>query len=326
MSRTLAALLRAAMASLSALCLAAVEPAQAQHYPSKTITVVVGFAPGGFIDTISRLVGQKLSERLGQPVVIENRAGAGGNLAHRVVAAAAPDGYTILAATASIAINESLYKNRGYAATDFTTVAISASTPEIIVTHPNGPKSLQEMLESAKVKPVNYGTAGAGSASYIVTEYFFRMLAKVPAQHVPFQGGGPLVNAAIAHHVDLAAAAMAGGFVPHVQAGSLRGLAIASDKRVAVVKDVPTYAEGGYPGFTASSFAGFFAPAKTPPEILNRLNTAINEIMKEPDVLAKLVPVGFEPIYGSAAESDALFRAEIAKWRQMVEGIGLQIN
>jgi tripartite-type tricarboxylate transporter receptor subunit TctC len=319
-------LLCAAVAAVLAVFCGHAGPAQAQQYPSKTITIVVGFAPGGFIDTISRLVGQKLSDRLGQPVVVENRSGAGGNLAHRVVAAAAPDGHTILAATASIAINESLYKNRGYVATDFTTIAISASTPEIIVTHPNGPKSLKEMLESAKVKPVNYGTAGAGSASYIVTEYFFRMLAKVPAQHVPFQGGGPLVNAAIAHHVDLAAAAMAGGFVPHVQAGSLRGLAIASDKRVAVVKDVPTYAESGYPGFTASSFAGFFAPAKTPPEVVNKLNTAINEIMKEPDVLARLVPVGFEPIYGSAPESDALFRAEIEKWRQMVEGIGLQIN
>jgi tripartite-type tricarboxylate transporter receptor subunit TctC len=307
------------------LALGCPQSALAQQYPSKTITIVVGFAPGGFIDTISRLVGQKLSERLGQPVVVENRAGAGGNLAHRIVAAAVPDGHTILAATTSIAINESLYKNRGYSAGDFVTLAISASTAEIIVSHPDGPKTLKEMLEAAKTKPVNYGTAGAGSASYIVTEYFFQKLAKVPAQHVPFQGGGPLVNAALAHHIDLAAAAMAGGFVPHVQAGTLRGLAIARDQRMAVVADVPTYAEAGYP-LSASSWAGFFAPAKTPPEVVAKLNAAMNDIMKEPDVLAKLVPIGFEPINGSPAQADAMFRSEIEKWRQMVEGIGLQIN
>jgi tripartite-type tricarboxylate transporter receptor subunit TctC len=316
---------RALIAAALVVALGPFQPAHAQQYPAKTVTIVVGFAPGGFIDTISRLVGQKLSERLGQPVVVENRAGAGGNLAHRIAAAAAPDGHTILAATTSIAINESLYKTRGYTAGDFTTLAISASTAEIIVSHPDGAKTLKEMLQGVKTKPINYGTAGAGSASYIVTEYFFRNLAKVPAQHVPFQGGGPLVNAALAHHVDLAAAAMAGGFVPHVQAGTLRGLAIARDKRMQVVADVPTYAEAGYP-LSASSWAGFFAPAKTPPEVIAKLNAAMNDIMKEPDVLAKLVPIGFEPIYGSPAQADAMFRSEIEKWRQMVEAIGLQIN
>jgi tripartite-type tricarboxylate transporter receptor subunit TctC len=318
-------LIWAGLATALALSLGPVQSVHAQQFPSKNITIVVGFAPGGFIDTIARLVGQKLSERLGQPVVVENRAGAGGNLAHRIVAAAVPDGHTVLAATTSIAINETLYKNRGYTAGDFVTLAISASTAEIIVSHPDGAKTLQDMLAGAKTRPVNYGTAGAGSASYIVTEYFFRNLAKVPAQHVPFQGGGPLVNAALAHHVDLAAAAMAGGFVPHVQAGSLRGLAIARDKRMAVVADVPTYAEAGYP-LSASSWAGFFAPARTPPDAVAKLNAAMDDIMKEPDVLAKLLPIGFEPIYGSPAQADAMFRSEIEKWRQMVEAIGLQIN
>lgn len=317
--------IRVGFATALAVSLTPIPSAHAQPFPSKTVTIVVGFAPGGFIDTIARLVGQKLSERLGQPVVVENRAGAGGNLAHRIVTAAAPDGHTILAATTSIAINESLYKNRGYSAGDFTTLAISASTAEIIVSHPDGPRTLKEMLEGAKAKPVNYGTAGAGSASYIVTEYFFQKLAKVPAQHVPFQGGGPLVNAALAHHVDLAAAAMAGGFVPHVQAGTLRGLAIAREQRMPVVPNVPTYAEAGYP-LSASSWAGFWAPAKTPHDIVAKLNAAMNDIMKEPDVLAKLVPIGFEPIYGSPEQADAMFRSEIEKWRQMVEGIGLQIN
>lgn len=318
-------LIRTALAASLALTLGPLQSAHAQQYPSKTITIVVGFAAGGFVDTISRLVGQKLSERLGQSVVVENRTGAGGNLAHRIVASAAPDGHTILGASTSIAINESLYKNRGYVASDFATLAISASTPEILVGHPNGAKTLKEMVEGAKTKPVNYGTAGAGSASYIVTEYFFRNLAKVPAQHVPFQGGAPVINAAIAHHIDAAAAAMAGGFVQHVQARSLRGLAIASDKRVAMVADVPTYAEAGHP-LSASAWAGFFAPSKTPTDVVAKLNAAMNDIMKEPDVLAKLVPIGFEPIYGSPVQADAMFKSEIEKWRQMVEAIGLQIN
>ncbi len=300
--------------------------AQAQTYPTHAIKFVVSFSAGGFVDTVARIVGQKLSQRLGQPVVIENKPGAAGNIAHRFVSGAAPDGYTILATSTALAINETLYPTRGYVGTDFSPVAIVATTPEILVGNATGPASLKEVVANAKTNPTNFGTAGAGSASFIVIEYFFKELAKAQATHIPFQGGAPLLNAILGKHIELAGAAMAGGFVPQVQSGALRGLAIASDKRVAVVPDVPTYAELGYPDFTAVSWAGFFAPTGTPPAIMAMLNHEIEEIMKDPEIVSKITPAGYDPIYGTTAEADALFRKDITKWRQMIEAIGLRVE
>jgi tripartite-type tricarboxylate transporter receptor subunit TctC len=305
----------------------AMRPAAAQQYPTRPITMVVGFAPGGFIDVLARVVAQNLSERLGQPVVVENRAGAGGNIAHRLVAAAAPDGYTLLAATTSLAINETLYKNRGYSAQDFVPITISVSTPEVLANHPDRREgTLQELVRTAKDTPVNFGTAGAGSGSYIAAEYFFRILAKVPAVHVPFQGGAPVINAGLGNQIDVVAVAMAGGAVAPIRAGRLRGLAVASDHRTALLPKVPTYAEAGFPGFSATAWGGFFAPAKTDPEIVGKLNFLIDEIMKEPDVLSRLRPIGFEPIHGSPGFMDKLFQAELEKWGKMVTGIGVSIQ
>jgi tripartite-type tricarboxylate transporter receptor subunit TctC len=299
----------------------------AQQYPTRPITLVVGFAPGGFIDVLARVVAQKLSERLGQPVVVENRAGAGGNIAHRVVASAPPDGYTLLAATTSLAINETLYKSRGYSAQDFVPVSISVSTPEVLANHPDRREAtLETLVRTAKDTPINFGTAGAGSGSYIAAEYFFRIMAKVPATHVPFQGGAPAITAGIGNQIDVVAVAMAGGAVAPIRTGKLRGLGVASEQRSALLPNVPTYAEAGFPGFTASAWGGFFAPAKTDPEIVGKLNFLIDEIMKEPDVLARLRPIGFEPIHGSPSFMDKLFTAELEKWGRMVTGIGVWIQ
>jgi len=300
--------------------------ANAQGFPSKPITIVVGFAPGGFADVITRLVGQKMSERLGKPVIIENKPGAGGNIAHRAVLAAAPDGHTIVAATTSIAINESLFKNRGYTAGEFTALSISATTPEFIGNHPGGAASLKDLLAMAAQRPINFASPGAGSASYIVTEYFFRILAKVPATHIPYAGGAPAINAALANQVDMVSGALAGGFVPHVVGGRLRGLAVASEKRNPAIPDVPTYGEGGFPGFTASAWTGFFVSSKTPPEIVAALHEEVVAALKMPDVASKLAALGFEPLIESRANADARFRAEIDTWTKMVEAIGVQIN
>jgi tripartite-type tricarboxylate transporter receptor subunit TctC len=215
---------------------------------------------------------------------------------------------------------------REYEASDFATIAIAASTPEILVNNAVGPKTLKDVVALSKVKPVNFGTAGAGSASYILTEFFFRELAKGQATHIPFTGGAPALNAIVANHIDLVGAAMAGGFVPQMQSGVLRGLAVASEKRIKIVPDVPTYAECGYPELVARSWVGFFAPAKTPSGIVNTLNAAIHEIMKEPDVFSRTVPAGYDPEYGSPTEAEAMFQTDIAKWRKMVEALGLQIN
>jgi tripartite-type tricarboxylate transporter receptor subunit TctC len=326
MKATAALLRKAALVCSILIALGAFQSVYAQTYPSHVIKIVVSFSAGGFVDTVARIVGQKLSQRLGQPVVIENRPGAAGNIAHRFVAGAPADGYTILATSTALAINETLYSNRGYLGTDFTTVAIVATTPEILVNNAAGPSSLKEVVAKAKINPTNFGTAGAGSASYIVIEYFFKELAKAQATHIPYQGGAPLLNATISNHIELAGAAMAGGFVPHIHSGALRGLAIASDKRAAVVPNVPTYAELGYPGFTALSWAGFFAPINTPTAIITQLNQAIEEIMRDPDIVSKITPAGYEPIYGSTAEADAMYRKDIEKWRRMIDAIGLRIE
>lgn len=300
--------------------------ARADTYPSKTITIVVGFAPGGLIDVITRLVGQKLQDKLGQTVVVENRAGAAGNLAHRRVATAEPDGYTILGGTTSLPINETLYPKRGYTAADFTTIAIVATSPEMLSAPASGAKTLKEFVDKARTSTAQFGTAGAGSASFIVTQYFFEKLAKVPTTHIPFQGGAPAVTAALGNQIPLVATPPAAGAAAPVQGGLLRGLAIASEKRMSILPDVPTYGESGYPGFVASAWTGFFLPAKTPPEIAVKLNAAINEILKQPDVVERLKKLGFEPLSLDQKAADAMFRTEIGKWRDMVEAINLKIN
>jgi tripartite-type tricarboxylate transporter receptor subunit TctC len=304
--------------------LSAVTTTRADTYPSKTITIVVGFAPGGLIDVIARLVGQKLQGKLGQTVIVENRAGAAGNLAHRRVATAEPDGYTILGATTSLPINETLYPKRGYTADDFKAISIAATSPEMISAPPSGAKTLKEFIDNSRSSTAQFGTAGAGSASYIVTQYFFERVVKLPTTHVPFQGGAPAVTAAMGNQIPLVATPPAAGAAAPVKAGALRGLAIASDKRMAILPDVPTYGESGYPGFVASAWTGFFLPAKTPDEIADKLNVAINEILKDPDVTARLDQLGFEPLSVDQKSAETMFRMDIDKWRRMVEAINLK--
>lgn len=300
---------------------------RADTYPANRITMIVAFAPGGFTDTMARLVAQGLSERLHQSVVVENHAGAGGNIAAGLVARAAPDGYTLLATTTALAINETLFAERQFSASDLKTVAMVASSPESLATSPdNSANNLTEFLKAMNGKVINFGSAGVGTGSHIEAEYFFKFLAKVPAQHIPFQGGAPAVNAAIAGQIDMLAATLGGGPAAQMQAGKLKGLGIAADKRAAVVPNVPTYAEQGFPDFTASSWVGIFAPAKTDPQILATLNGAINETVKGQEVQAKLVALGFDPLVGSPSEVDAKFHDEVAKWGKMVKALNLSIK
>jgi tripartite-type tricarboxylate transporter receptor subunit TctC len=310
--------------------------AQAQTLPSGKITVIVAFAPGGVADTLARLIAQGLGERLHQTIVVENRGGAGGNIAASYVARSTPDGTTLLATTTAIAINETLFANKDYAASDFKTIAIAASSPEALVTGPNSrANSLTDIIKSvqgsaqdknAENKAINFAVPGVGTGSDIEAEYFFKFLAKIPVQPIPFQGGAPAINATIGNQVDLMATTLGGGAAAQVNGGKLKGLAIAANKRAAVTPNVPTYAELGYPGFTASSWVGFFAPAKTDPQILTALNAAINDIVKTPEVQTKLTDMGFDPITGSQTEAEALFAAEVKKWGDMVKALGLSIK
>ena len=301
--------------------------AGADTYPANRITMIVAFAPGGFADTMARLVAQGLSERLHQSVVVENHAGAGGNIAAGLVARAAADGYTLLATTTALAINETLFADKQFSANDLKTVAMVASSPESLATGPDNPaNNLTEFLKARNGKVINFGSAGVGTGSHIEAEYFFKFLAKVPAQHIPFQGGAPAINAAIAGQIDMLAATLGGGPAAQMQGGKLKGLGIAANKRAAVVPNVPTYAEQGFPDFTASSWVGIFAPAKTDPQILAALNGTINNTVKSQEVQTKLIALGFDPLAGSPSEADAMFHDEVAKWGKMVKALNLSIR
>jgi tripartite-type tricarboxylate transporter receptor subunit TctC len=289
----------------------------------KPVRVVVAFAPGGFADGVARLVGQKLSERLGQPVVIDNRGGAGGNIAAKLVAAAPADGYTLLVNTAAMSINVSLYKNPGYDFRDFVPVALTGSTPGLFAVHASNPaNTLQDLIRSARSKGLNYATAGVGSSSHLAGDYLFRSLAGLNATHVPFQGGGPAVAAALAQQVEVLSLSMP-PVVPHIKSGRMKGLAVSSLKRVAALPDVPTVAEGGFANFEERSWVGYFAPANTPAGVVKTLNGAVNEALGMPDVRARLDALGLEPQPISPREFSDYVGSEVAKWAKIVKATGI---
>lgn len=312
--------------ALSAVATVAAAAANAQTYPTRDITFVVAFAPGGVADTLARLVGKGLGEKLGRTVIVENRGGAGGNIAAASVARAAPDGYTLLLTTTAVAINETLRPNKGFAASDLKTVAIVASSPEAFVAAANSPAAnLAEFLKKAKGQSITFASAGVGSGSHIAAEYFFKEIAKVNAVHVPFQGGAPAIAATIGNQVDVMATTLGGGAASQIASGKLKGLGVASANRVAVTPNVPTYAEAGHP-FEASSWVGIFVPAGTSAEITTKLNAAIEEVMRDTTLRQKLAATGFDPIEGSQQQADTYFKAEVAKWGKMVKTLGLSIK
>jgi tripartite-type tricarboxylate transporter receptor subunit TctC len=301
--------------------------ASAQPYPARDMTFIVAFAPGGVADTVARLVGQGVAARVGRNVIVENRGGAGGNIAAAAVARAAPDGYTLLVTTTALAINETLRKNSGFSANDFKTVAIVASSPEALITSASNPaNNLADFIKAAHGKSINFGTAGVGSGSHIAAEYFFKEIAKISAVHVPFQGGAPAMNATIGSQIDLLATTLGGGAAAQIAGGKVKGLGVASAQRAAVVPDVPTYAEAGYPNFEAASWVGIFAPANTSPEIVVKLNATIEQVMQDPQLQQKLKSIGFDPINGSQRQAESTFRAEVEKWGKMVKALALSIN
>jgi tripartite-type tricarboxylate transporter receptor subunit TctC len=307
--------------------LLAAETSVAQTYPASKITIVVAFAPGGYADTLARLVAQDLGERLHQTIVVENRAGAGGSIAASFVAHSAPDGYTLLATTTALAINETLTANKPYSASDLKTVAVVTSSPEALLTSPANPADgLSEFVKRASGKVINFASAGVGTGSHVEAEYFFKILARAPAQHIPFQGGAPAMTATIGNQVDVLAATLSGEIAAQINNGKLKGLGIAAEKRAAVVPNVPTYAEQGFPNFTAASWVGFFAPAQTNPKILEALNLAINQIMGSEKTRTRLASLGLDPLTGSQVDADKMFYDEIKKWGDMVRALNLSIK
>jgi len=319
--RVLPALAVAALAAT----LAATAPARAQStYPNNKITFVVGFSAGGFADTMARYVGQKLADKFKQSVVIENRGGAGGNTAARVVANADPDGYTVLVTTTAISINASIYKKLDYKLDQLAIIAMPGSSPETFAVPPDRPGTLKEFVAWAKGREITYATAGVGSGSNIATEYFFKEIAKVKAAHVPFRGGSLAVQAALGGQVDEVTSSF--GTTPHIKSGKLKGLAVASEKRNPVLPEVPTFAEAGYPGFVAGSWVGFFVPAKTDKAIVEKLNAAINEVVSDQANAAYLTKIGYTLTVRSLPESQAYLKSEIEKWGKWVKTLGISIK
>jgi len=312
---------------LAALALAAAAPfgAYAQAYPAKPITVIVPFAAGGTTDILARVIGQALNKELGQSVIVDNRAGAGGNIGAQLAAKAAPDGYTLFMGTVGThAINQSLYRKMPFdPVKDFAPLTRVAMVPNLLVAHPSKPyKTVKELIAYAKANPgkVNFGSSGSGSSIHLSGE-LFNALAKVDMVHVPYKGSAPAVSDLIGGQIDIMFDNMPSA-IQHVRAGKLRPLAVTTARRAPELPEVPTIAEAGVPGYEATSWFGMFAPAGTPAPVVARLNGALVKVLADPEVKKKLAEQGAEP-YSEKPEQFAEFiRKETAKWSKVVKDSG----
>ena len=311
---------------LSALLVALAGAASAQTYPSKPVHLVVPFPSGGATDILARVIGQKLGEGLGQPVLIENKPGAGGALGSAFVAKAPPDGYTILMATTSThSIGPALQKLPYDAARDFAPVCQVANAANLLVVSPAlGLSSVRELIALAKSKPgqLNYSSSGTGTIIHLSGELFARM-AGIQMQHVPYKGtalaAADIRNGQIAMMIDNIVSA-----IPFMKSGMEKGLAVTSAKRSEVLPDLPTVAESGVPGYESVTYFGVFAPAATPPDVVTRLNTELVKIVRSPETKAKLLELGAEPVGGSPEQFAATVRNDTAKWAKVIRDAGIK--
>src|SRR3984893_1991679 len=299
----------------------------AERFPSRPIRLIVPYPPGGGTDVIGRVLGQNLQERLGQPVVIENRSGAGGTLGTALVAKAAPDGYTLLLVPTSHAINPSIYAKLPYdTERDFAPITMVASAAILMAVHPGVPAdTVRGFVDAAKAHPqtlANYGSAGAGTVFHLTGE-LFKQLTGLALQHVPYRGGGPTVTALLAGEIPLAFETML-ALQPHVRAGTLRALAITSAQRSAVMPEIPTTAESGFPQLVADNSYALFAPAGTPAMIVARLHDATVAALALPDVRERLREQGAEPVGDSSTELATYVAAEIPKWAALARQAGVK--
>jgi tripartite-type tricarboxylate transporter receptor subunit TctC len=316
---------RAALAAVLALTAGAAFAQASGSYPTHPVTLVVPYPPGGSADVLARAVGQKLGERLGQPVVVENKAGAATAIGAKAVARAPADGYTLLLGTVSSqAINPAMNKVGYDPVADFVPVAPLASIPFVFVANPAVPvSSVADVVALAKSKPgeLAYASAGPGTSNHLAGE-LFASEAKIKLLHVPYKGSAPALNDVLAGHVplmfDLQATSMA-----HIQAGKLKPLAVTTRERSSLLPNVPTMAEAGVPGFEVSAWFGLFAPAGVPQPIVERLNADVTAILKSPEMQTQLHDLGAEPELGTPAQYASFAKAEAAKWAQTVKGAGL---
>jgi tripartite-type tricarboxylate transporter receptor subunit TctC len=318
---------RISLVCLGLSALGGLGPAAAQDYPNKSIRWILGFAAGGPTDIVVRIVGQYLSEKLGQPVVIENRPGAGGNLATAAVVSAPPDGYTLLAIAHVHAINATLYKQLPYNfIRDIEPVAGMVQMPNVMEVHPSVPvKTVAEFIAYVKANPdkVNIASSGNGTSIHLSGE-LFKMMTGTTMTHVPYKGSAPMLTDLLGGQVQVTFDNLPSS-IGHIRAGKLRALAVTTLKRSDELPDVPTVAET-VPGYEASAFFGFGVPKGTPKEIVDLLNKEINLALKDPAVLAKLKELGGTPIPGSPADFGKVVADETAKWEKVVRAANLSVN
>jgi tripartite-type tricarboxylate transporter receptor subunit TctC len=299
--------------------LLAVAPAQAQTWPAKPVRIVIPFAPGGPADIIARLAGQKLSEILGQPFVVESRAGAGGNIGAAVVAKAPPDGYTMLVTTSAMAVNVSLTPNSGYdAERDFIPVVAVAKQANLVFVHPGVPaKNVAEFIAFAKGAKLSFASPGSGTTPHLTAENLFNVISRLDMTAVHFRGAGQSAGAVVAGEPLVGAGAIATP-LPFVKAGRLRALAVSSAARVAALPEVPTLAEAGFAGFEDETWVAIFLPAGSPPEAVQKINAIVNQALQGAELREKLAALAFEPVGGTQQQFAAYFKAEVAKWGKVV--------
>ena len=298
------------------------------RWPSKPIRWVVPFPPGGGADVLARTLSPKLAEALGQPVVVENRSGASGNIGAESVAKASADGYTILfALSGTHAINPAIYRTMPFKEADFAPVIWLTSVLPVIAVIPSLPvKTVGELVAYDKANPgkLSYGTSGNGTIMHLSGE-MLKLMTDSHMVHIPYRGGGPAMIALLAGEVQFSFAESV-TLIPHLKSGKLRALAITTAKRSAAMPDVPTVAESGVPGYEVESWNGVLVPAATPREIIARLNAEFNKILSAPEMRERLAASGYEPIGGEAERFGLLIGAETVQWSRVAKAVGLQID
>ena len=313
----------------AALALVAATGIHAAEYPAKPIRFVIAFPPGGASDVLTRLVGGRLSESLGQSLVYDNRPGAGGNIAGEIVAKSPPDGYTLLMGNnAILATNASLYKNMGFdPVKDLAPVVLLASQPNILVVHPSLPvKSVKELVALARARPgqLNYASSGSGLAAHLAGE-MFKSMTGTSMVHIPYKGAGPALIDMLAGQCQVMFAT-ALSVQPHLKSGRLRPLAVTTAKRSPSMPDLLTVAEAGVPGFEATTWHGVVAPSGTPQPVIGRLNGEINKVLQMPDVRERLTTQGAEVIGGTPKEFADYIKAEIPRWAKVIRDSGARAD
>jgi tripartite-type tricarboxylate transporter receptor subunit TctC len=298
-----------------------------QAYPSKPVRMIVPFPAGGPADLVARLLSAKLAEPWGQPLVIENRGGAGGNIGTAAVARAAPDGYTILLTTSGLMSNPSLYKDTGFdPVRDFAPVTVVGNSATIVVRHPSleGVNTMHDIEALARKTKVDFATPGIGLAGHLAGE-LFKTMTHVDMQAIPFAGAAPAITAVLAGQVKLGFMAVP-STVPHVKSGKLVAIAVTSPKRLAVLPDVPTVAESGYPGFQVDNMYGVLAPHGTPPEVLKKLHDDIVRAVRSPDATRTLEAATIDVVCNTPEEFAAYITSETTKWAQVVKDSGAKVE